>query len=356
MIDVRDLRKHYQVHRREPGMRAALRSLFRRRTETVKAVDGITFHISPGERVGFLGPNGAGKTTTLKVLSGLLHPTSGSVAVGGHEPRLRASPFLREITLVMGQKQQLLWDLPPSDTFLLNRAIYEIPKAQYDETVAELTRLLELGPLLGKPTRQLSLGERMKCELAVALLHRPRVLFLDEPTIGLDVSMQATVRNFVREYNERFGATVLLTSHYMDDVTALCPRVIVIDHGRLIYDGVLDDLVRRVRPDKRIVLRLAGPVSRADLERLGRVVEQKEASAILQISKDELQAAVGAALSSLPLVDLTIEDPPLEDVMRDLFAQAAGERAAVDGGDTSITTRGAEGAAVREAAAEEERP
>jgi ABC-2 type transport system ATP-binding protein len=190
----------------------------------------------------------------------------------------------------------------------------------------------------------------------VALLHRPRVLFLDEPTIGLDVSMQATVRNFVREYNERFGATVLLTSHYMDDVTALCPRVIVIDHGRLIYDGVLDELVRRVRPDKRIVLRLAGPVSRADLERLGRVVEQKEASAILQIGKDELQAAVGAALSSLPLVDLTIEDPPLEDVMRDLFAQAAGERAAVDGGDTSITARGAEGAAVRKAAAEEERP
>jgi ABC-2 type transport system ATP-binding protein len=326
MIEVNQLCKHYQVHRRDPGMRAAFRSLFSRPTETVKAVDGISFHISAGERVGFLGPNGAGKTTTLKVLSGLLYPTSGSVAVGGHLPQQRATAFLEAITLVMGQKQQLLWDLPPAETFLLNRAIYDIPRAQYAETLAELTRLLELGPLLGKPTRQLSLGERMKCELAVALLHRPRVLFLDEPTIGLDVSMQATVRTFVREYNERFGATVLLTSHYMDDVTALCPRVIVIDRGKLIYDGALEELVRRVRPDKRVNLRLSRPVARADLEKLGRIVEQQDASAILQITKDQLQAAVTAALASLPLVDLTIEDPPLEEVMRDLFAQEATAR------------------------------
>ena len=321
MIEVDRLRKWYRVHRRPPGLAAALRSLFRRTYEDVKAVEDVTFSISAGERVGFLGPNGAGKTTTLKVLSGLLHPTEGRVSVGGFVPRERARGFLEQITLVMGQKQQLLWDLPPSETFLLNRAIYDIPRKQYEATVAELTELLDLAPLLGKPTRQLSLGERMKCELAVALLHRPKVLFLDEPTIGLDVSMQATVRGFVRAYNERFGATVLLTSHYMEDVAALCPRVMVIDKGRLIYDGGLSELVRRVRPDKRVLLRFSRPVERRDLESLGAVIEHRDAEAIVQVSKDALQAAVSRALSSLPLTDLTVEDPPLEEVMRDLFAQ-----------------------------------
>jgi len=287
----------------------------------VKAVEDVSFSITAGERVGFLGPNGAGKTTTLKVLSGLLYPTAGRVSVAGFLPQERARGFLGQITLVMGQKQQLLWDLPPSETFLLNRAIYDIPRKQYDATMAELTELLELGPLLGKPARQLSLGERMKCELAVALLHRPKVLFLDEPTIGLDVSMQATVRGFVRAYNERFGATVLLTSHYMEDVAALCPRVMVIDKGRLIYDGGLSELIRRVRPDKRMLLRLSRPVERRDLEALGSVIEHRDAEAIVQVSQDALQPAVARALSSLPLTDLTVEDPPLEEVMRDLFAQ-----------------------------------
>jgi ABC-2 type transport system ATP-binding protein len=328
MIEVERLRKSYFVHRREPGLRAALRSLVYRPREEVKAVDDISFRVGAGERVGFLGPNGAGKTTTLKVLSGLLHPTSGRVSVSGHEPRQRPREFLRQITLVMGQKQQLLWDLPPSETFLLNRAIYDIPKPQYDETVAELTELLGLSGLLGKPTRQLSLGERMKCELAVALLHRPRVLFLDEPTIGLDVTMQATVRGFVRAYNERFGATVLLTSHYMDDVAALCPRVLVIDHGHLIYDGSLGELVRRVRPDKRVLLRLSRPVEARELQRLGTVVSQTDAQAVLQVSQAELQSAVQRALAQLPVVDLTVEDPPLEDVMRELFQRGAAEGAA----------------------------
>src|SRR5437762_3960988 len=267
MIEVERLRKWYRVHRRPPGLSAALRSLFHRTYEDVKAVEDVTFSIGAGERVGFLGPNGAGKTTTLKVLSGLLHPTEGRVAVAGFTPKERQRGFLEQITLVMGQKQQLLWDLPPSETFLLNRAIYDIPRKQYDATMAELTGLLELGPLLGKPARQLSLGERMKCELAVALLHRPKVLFLDEPTIGLDVSMQATVRGFIKAYNERFGATVLLTSHYMDDVVALCPRVVVIDRGRLIYDGDLRALVTQVRPHKRVVVRLSKAVARGELER-----------------------------------------------------------------------------------------
>ena len=321
MIEVERLRKWYRVHRRPPGLSAALRSLFHRAYEDVKAVEDVTFSIAAGERVGFLGPNGAGKTTTLKVLSGLLYPTEGRVSVAGFTPQERERGFLERITLVMGQKQQLLWDLPPSETFLLNRAIYDIPHKQYEATVAELTELLELAPLLGKPTRQLSLGERMKCELAVALLHRPKVLFLDEPTIGLDVSMQATVRGFVRAYNERFGATVLLTSHYMEDVAALCPRVMVIDKGRMIYDGGLSDLVRRVRPDKRMLLRFSRPVERRDLETLGSVIEHRDAEAIVQVSKDALQSSVARALSSLPLTDLTVEDPPLEEVMRDLFAQ-----------------------------------
>ncbi|TMA18714.1 MAG: ATP-binding cassette domain-containing protein [Deltaproteobacteria bacterium] len=321
MIEVAHLRKWYRVHRRQPGLAAALRSLVRRPYEDVKAVEDVSFSIAAGERVGFLGPNGAGKTTTLKVLAGLLYPTEGAVTVAGFRPQDRAHGFLQQITLVMGQKQQLLWDLPPSETFLLNRAIYDIPRAQYDATVAELTELLDLGPLLGKPARQLSLGERMKCELAVALLHRPKVLFLDEPTIGLDVSMQATVRGFVRAYNERFGATVLLTSHYMEDVAVLCPRVMVIDKGRMIYDGALPELIRRVRPDKRVILRLSKPVERRDLEALGTIIEHVDAEAIIQVSQDGLQAAVARALATLPLRDLTVEDPPLEEVMRDLFAQ-----------------------------------
>jgi ABC-2 type transport system ATP-binding protein len=327
VIEVRGLTKHYRVHRRPPGFKAALRSVFHRPYETVVAVDGISFAIKPGERVGFLGPNGAGKTTTLKMLAGLLHPTSGEAAVAGFTPRLRQADFLKQITLVMGQKQQLLWDLPASETFELNRAIYGVPRAQFNETLAELSRLLELGDLVGKPARQLSLGERMKCELAAALLHRPRVLFLDEPTIGLDVSMQSTVRAFVQAYNERFGATVLLTSHYMEDVAALCPRVIVIDRGRLIFDGALLDLVHQVRPDKRIAVRLSRPVPRADLEKLGRFVSGDGDQAILQVSSTGLPESVARILATLPVSDLAVEDPPLEEVFRELFARSLRARA-----------------------------
>src|SRR5580692_3263083 len=260
MIRVRALRKRFDVYERSPGIAAALRSLVRRQTRPVMAVDGIDLDIASGERVGFLGPNGAGKTTTLKVLAGLLHPTSGEVRVDGHEPRRREDAFLKKIMLVLGQKQQLLWDLPPSETFELNRAVYDVPRAQYQATLKELTELLDLGDLAKKPARTLSLGERMKCELAAALIHRPKLLFLDEPTIGLDVSMQAVVRSFVKRYNERHGATLLLTSHYMDDVAHLCPRVIVIDRGKLVYDGALDALVTRIRPDKRVVLRFSRAV------------------------------------------------------------------------------------------------
>ncbi|HVV16941.1 MAG TPA: ATP-binding cassette domain-containing protein [Polyangia bacterium] len=328
MIDVRDLSKTFRVHKRPPGIGAALRSVFRRKYELVHAVAGLSFEIAPGERVGFLGPNGAGKTTTLKILAGLLYPTAGSVRVGGYLPQTRDPRFLQLITLVMGQKQQLLWDLPPAETYAMNRAIYDVPRAQADETVEALVQLLEIGDLIHKPTRQLSLGERMKCELVAALLHRPRVLFLDEPTIGLDVSMQAKMRDFIRDYNERFGAAVLLTSHYMDDVVALCPRVVVIDHGRLVYDGDLRELARRVRPDKRLTVRLARAVDQADLERLGTVVSADPAQAVLSVPHARLQAVVRDALAALPIVDLTIEEAPLEEVMRELFGARVPEAAA----------------------------
>ncbi len=308
-IEVDKLVKEYRVHERAAGAWASVRSLFRRRYRTLRAVDELSFAIAAGERVGCLGPNGAGKTTTLKVLSGLLHPTSGTARVDGFDPRRREFDFLRRITLVMGQKQQLLWDLPPVDTFAMNRAIYDLPKREFDETVVELVTLLELGDLIKRPTRQLSLGERMKCELVAALLHRPRVLFLDEPTIGLDVSMQATLRAFVRGYNERFGATVLLTSHYMDDVAALCPRVVVIDHGRLTYDGALGDLVHKVRPQKRVIVRLSDGKQETH-----------------DVPAAELQPTI-ARLLARGVADLTVEDPPLEDVMRDLFSGDKGNAA-----------------------------
>jgi ABC-2 type transport system ATP-binding protein len=324
VIRVRNLRKHYQVHERAPGLAAALRSLFHREYKTVAAVDGIDLDIAPGERVGFLGPNGAGKTTTLKVLSGLLHPTSGEVAVDGHEPRRREEAFLKKIMLVLGQKQQLLWDLPASDTFELNRAVYDVPRVQFEETMRELGDLLELGDLVKKPARTLSLGERMKCELAAALVHRPSVLFLDEPTIGLDVSMQATVRDFIARYNERYGATILLTSHYMEDVQRLCPRVIVIDKGKLVYDGALDKLVAQIRPDKRVVLRFSRPVDRADLEGFGQVVRHDAGESVLDVHKELVNGVVTRALSQLPVSDLTVENPPLEEVMSELFARGRG--------------------------------
>jgi ABC-2 type transport system ATP-binding protein len=336
MISVSGLRKHYQVHKRPPGLKAALRSIFSRPYTTVKAVDGISFEIRDGERVGFLGPNGAGKTTTLKVLSGLLHPTEGEVRVDGHEPRRREDAFLKKIMLVMGQKQQLIWDLPPAETFELNRAIYEVPRAQYVETLKELSTLLELGDLVERPTRQLSLGERMKCELAAALVHRPKVLFLDEPTIGLDVSMQATIREFIKRYNERYGATLMLTSHYMDDVAALCPRVIVIDKGQLSFDGKLDELVRRTRPEKRIVLHLNAEVSRAAVEALGAVVLFEPGRAVLQVPQDGVNTAVSRALASLPVKDLTVENPPLEEVMADLFSRSRAARAHPNGAGLEV--------------------
>lgn len=328
MIRLTGLKKHYRVHKRPPGLKAAVKSLFKRQYEVVKAVDGIDFFIDRGERVGFLGPNGAGKTTTLKMASGLLHPTSGEVTVDGHTPQKRENDFLKKIMLVMGQKQQLMWDLPPADTYELNRAIYDVPRPEFTARLKELTELLELGELVTKPTRQLSLGERMKCELAGALVHGPKVLFLDEPTIGLDVSMQVAMRDFIRRYNEQHGATLILTSHYMDDVAALCPRVIVIDKGALSFDGKLEDLVTQVRPEKRLTLRFSAPVPREQVAELGTVVKHEPGQSVLLVPQAAMNAAVAKALATLPVQDLNVENPPLEEVMSELFSRSRAAREA----------------------------
>jgi len=318
-IHLRDLRKIYIVTERETGVRAALQSLVHRRVEEVPAVDGISFDLEPGEIVGFLGPNGAGKTTTLKMLAGLLHPTSGGATVLGYIPWKRDKAFLRQMTLVMGQRNQLVWDIPALDTFELNRAIYRLPSADYRRTLDELTELLELEPLLRKPVRNLSLGERMKCEIAAALLHRPTVVFLDEPTIGLDVTMQRRIRDFIAEYNRRFGATVLLTSHYMADVEALCRRVIVIHQGRLLFDGELSSLVQQFTAHKTIKVQLDD--CQADLHPYGEVVECSDGLFTLRVPKAETAQITGRLLADLPVCDLLVEDPPIEEVIELVFKQ-----------------------------------
>lgn len=325
-IIVSQLKKYYQVHHKEPGISGSLKSFVRRKYRDVKAVDDISFEIGAGEIVGFLGPNGAGKTTTLKMLSGLLYPSGGTARVLGFTPNERKPDYLRRMTLVMGQKQQLSWDLPAIETFLVNQAIYEIPQATYLETLAELSELLELGPLLKKQVRKLSLGERMKCELAAALLHRPQVLFLDEPTIGLDVTMQTKIRQFVAEYNRRYQATVILTSHYMADVTALCKRVIVIDHGKLMYDGALAELSARIAPHKLVRVELAHALNGTDLSQYGTVLQANGQHVELLVPRTKTSEMASRILSELDVADVTIQDPPIEDVITRVFEQAARAR------------------------------
>ena len=320
-IRVASLCKTYQVPEREAGLKAALSSLVHRKTKAIKAVDGISFEVQPGEVVGFLGPNGAGKTTTLKMLSGLLYPTGGNLDVLGYVPSRREKNYLRQITLVMGNRNQLQWDLPAVDSFDLNRAVYELPETEYRRTRDEFIELLELKELVHKPVRNLSLGERMKMELVGALLHRPRVLFLDEPTIGLDVTMQRRLRAFVAEYNRRYGATVLLTSHYMADVEALCKRVIVIHHGQLLYDGGLSGLVERFSAYKTIGVTLEDAT--VDLSAYGEVVEREGGHITLRVPKAETSRITAQLLANLAVDDLTVESPPIDDVIEQVFAEGA---------------------------------
>ncbi|SFM60667.1 ABC transporter ATP-binding protein [Thermodesulforhabdus norvegica] len=321
VISVKNLRKYYEVHYKEPGVWGSIKSLISRKYRLVKAVDNVSFEIERGEIVGFLGPNGAGKTTTLKVLAGLLYPTEGTVSVLGYTPFERHPEFLKKITLVMGQKNQLIWDLPPMETFILNKTIYELSEKEFSENLQELTELLDLNPLLKKQVRKLSLGERMKCELTAALLHRPSILFLDEPTIGLDVTMQQRIHKFIREYNSRHRATVLLTSHYMQDVVALCTRILIINEGRILYDGDLNTLSEKIAPYKILRIHLSRPATLDELSPYGLVEHLNTHRAVLRVSRSEAPATASNILKNLPIHDLTIEEPPIEDVIARVFTE-----------------------------------
>jgi len=320
-ILVENLSKTYLVPEREGGFGAAVRSFFRRQYHSVEAAKDVSFRIGAGEIVGFLGPNGAGKTTTLKMLAGVLHPTSGTAQVLGYTPWERKRDYLLAMTLVMGQRSRLSWDIPAADSFLLGQAIYRLTDKAYTETLAELDELLELSPIMRKPVRNLSLGERMKCELAAGLLHRPRVLFLDEPTIGLDITAQARIRQFLREYNRRTGATILLTSHYMADVVALCERIIIIHQGQLKYDGGIADLSHRIAPFKVIgvAVQEGSPCDLICYGPLTSVEEDSNGKQYIQVPADQVNAVTTRILSELPVQDLTIEDPPIENVIEKAF-------------------------------------
>jgi len=284
----------------------------------VHAVREINFRIQPGEVVGFLGPNGAGKTTSLKMLSGLLHPTSGQSRVLGFNPYVRDKEFLRQITLVTGQRNQLVWDIPAIDSFELFKAIYDLPEKAFNETLEQFIELLDLGELIRKPVRSLSLGERMKVEIAGALMHRPQVLFLDEPTLGLDVTMQRRIREFVAEYNRRENATVLLTSHYMADVVALCKRVIVIHHGRILFDGDLADLVHCTTTHKQVLVK--PEVRGLDLSSYGEIARTDGDTVTLHVPRAQVSRVTARLLSEVPIADLSVEDPPIETVIEMVFA------------------------------------
>jgi len=322
-IEVDRLSKTYKVAEREGGALAALRSVLRRHYRCIRAVDEVSFTIEAGEIVGFLGPNGAGKTTTLKMLSGLLYPTAGRATVLGHVPWRREPTYLRKISMVMGQRSQLNWDLPAMDSFLVQLAVYQVDRQEGMQTLNELVDMLDIGHVLKKQVRTLSLGERMKCEICASLLYHPAVLFLDEPTLGLDLTMQDRIRGFVADYNRQRGATIILTSHYMADVTALCKRIIVIDHGRILFDGPLAELSARLAPFKVISLDLGRDLDEDSVRRLGEVISHTGRKLTLRVPKEQAAATAGRLLAELPVLDLTIEDPPVEDVIKQLFAEGA---------------------------------
>lgn len=319
VIQTKQLRKEYRIFKKEPGLLGSLKSLVNRRFETVTAVKGIEITIKAGELVGFIGPNGAGKTTTLKMLSGLLHPTSGTASVLGFTPKERRPELLKQISLIMGQKAQLWWDLPLYDSLLLQRDIYEMNQADFTESLEELTELLELKDFLKIQVRKLSLGQRMRGELAAAFLYRPKVMFLDEPTIGLDVVVQKKIRDFIATYNQRHNATIILTSHYLEDVRQLCKRVIVINKGSVIFDGHTEELIAKHIDHKRIVVTFGKTVPEEKLRTFGQVSEISDIKATLTVPRDQTTTIAAKLLSELPVEDIAIEEPSLEDVAQELF-------------------------------------
>ena len=318
-IDVSNLRRTFQITDREPGLRAALRSVFSRSYKEIVAVDDISFSVDPGEIVGFLGPNGAGKTTTLKVIAGLLTPTKGAVRVGDFTPADRDPNYLLRLGFVMGQRHQLHFDLPVGDGLDVRRVLYGMDTDEYKESRAELTDLLGLAEFIDQPVRKLSLGQRMRSELAAALLHRPSVVLLDEPTLGLDFEAQNEIRRFIAEYVSRHRAAVILTSHYLTDVTALCERVIAISHGALKYDGSLAALASRAGTNKRIELRLRTPLQRHEVAQFGAVVELRHDRAVVEVERDLTGDMVNRALQSEAIENVNLSDLPLEDALADIY-------------------------------------
>jgi len=325
-VKVNGLYKSYRVKEKQPGLWGSVKSLFHSRHKIVPAVNGISFKIEPGELIGFIGPNGAGKTTTLKCLSGLLYPDRGEISVLGHQPWRRHTSFLRQIAFVMGQKNQLWWELPPMETFLLNRAVYNIPRRKFRRRLDELVSLLEVEKIIRTQTRKLSLGQRMKCELIAALLHQPQVLFLDEPTIGLDVIMQKKIRDFIKVYNEKYRATIILTSHYMRDVQQLAKRVIIINYGKIIFNGPLATIAERYQRQKQISLVLDKNVSQKEIAKFGKIKTWQYPRAVITVARSEISTIVSQMLQELPIRDINVEDLAIDEIIRRFFVKNKAEQ------------------------------
>jgi ABC-2 type transport system ATP-binding protein len=325
-VETMALGREFTVFHKEEGVWASLKAFWAPKVETIFAVHSLDLRIARGEIVGFLGPNGAGKTTTLKMLSGLIAPTMGTVTVGGREPFRREREFLRTISLVMGQKQNLWWDLPPLETFAIHREMYDIPADEYSRRVDELVELLEIRDFISVQTRKLSLGQRMRCELAASLLHRPEILFLDEPTIGLDIIMQKRIRQFLLDYHERFRPTIILTSHYMEDVAALARRVVVINRGVKVFDGSLATLTAQARPEKTLTVTFQSLPPDLDLEAMGEIITSESLRFVLRVPREDAPRVAANLYSTGKVLDLAIEESPLEEVITHLFSRDAVER------------------------------
>lgn len=318
-IQVKNLTRTFQIFDKKPGLGASIKSIFYRPQRTVHAVENVSFEIKQGELVGFIGPNGAGKTTTLKCLSGLLYPSSGNISVLGFKPSDRKYEYLNQISFVMGQKNQLWWDIPPQETFLLNKAIYNISDTDYQKRLDFFIKTLDIGDIISVQTKKLSLGQRMKCEFVAALLHNPKVLFLDEPTIGLDVIAAQKIRDFVKEINQQFKTTVILTSHNMNDVEELCKRVILIDQGRIKFDGLLSNLTKKFAELKILKFVFENKISKTDIKKFGEIVDGDGYSYTIKVSKEKYLSVASKILTTLPVTDLNIEDTPIENVIRQVY-------------------------------------
>ncbi len=323
IIEVKGLSKTYEYYKKQPGLAASIKGLFKREKLITEAVKDISLSIEEGELIGFLGPNGAGKTTTLKMLSGILHPSAGEAKVLGFTPHKRQKEYQKQFALVMGQKNQLWWDLPAMDSFILNKEIYEVTDAEFEKNLEELTTLLEIKDILDVQVRKLSLGQRMKCELVAALLHQPRILFLDEPTIGLDVVAQKNIRDFIKKYNREKKTTIILTSHYMDDIKELCKRVVIIDHGEIGYDGLLDDLIKQYAPYKTLKITFNDQgVSKEQVEPFGQIQKFNRYEAWIEVERDQVKQAATRILSSdLPVDDILIDEVDIDEVIRKIFKE-----------------------------------